>query len=228
MRQSAAIIPAAGLSLRFDSPSHKPFVLLGGRTILSRTIERFAALDFVSQVIVALHPTDMDRAGELTPLSPKLSVIAGGDRRQDTVRLALRAVRPDLELVIIHDAARPLVSAAKVRETAAAAEEFGAAILAVPVSDTVKRVENHWITETVAREQLWLAQTPQAFHTKLIVEAHDEAYRKGTLATDDAQLVEALGRTVRIVPGSRSNLKITTVDDLAIAEALLRSMKDEA
>ncbi len=152
-----------------------------------------------------------------------IDVVQGGAERSDSVAAALARVKPDADFVCIHDAARPCLADAWIDNVFRAAEKCGAAILAVPVSGTLKRVrDNREIQETVSRDGLWEAQTPQVFRRDLLLEAH--ARRGGFAATDDAQLVERIGHAVAVVPGSPINVKITTKEDLRLAEQALKAL----
>jgi 2-C-methyl-D-erythritol 4-phosphate cytidylyltransferase len=149
-------------------------------------------------------------------------IVAGGAERQDSVRLGLAEVGTDAEIVLVHDAVRPFLTAGMVAQVAEAAAKHGAAIVAIPMRDTVKRVgPDGLIDETVDRKLLWLAQTPQAFKRTLLEDAHARALKSGFRATDDAQLVEQLGHRVAIVEGSTDNIKVTRPEDLAMGESIL-------
>ena len=151
-----------------------------------------------------------------------VQVIAGGKRRQDSVRNGLLAIDDKESIVVIHDGVRPFIAPRQISACIAGAAETGACILAIPVSDTLKAVSGDFqIDATVSREGLWLAQTPQAFHYKNVMNAHESAVRGGFSCTDDAALVERMGIQVRVIHGSRRNIKITDPEDLAMAEALL-------
>ncbi|MHB8837213.1 MAG: 2-C-methyl-D-erythritol 4-phosphate cytidylyltransferase, partial [Candidatus Methylomirabilia bacterium] len=155
--------------------------------------------------------------------------VAGGRERQDSVAAGLRALPAGIDYVVIHDGARPFATAALVERVLAAARRHGAALAAVPVHDTIKRVSpDLFLDGTVDRRALWLAQTPQAFSVGLLREAHAQARAAGLEATDDAALVEALGHPVRVVPGSRLNFKITTREDLALARLLVGRAAERA
>lgn len=223
----AAVIPAAGRGSRTGYKTPKPFLDLGGAPLLARTIEVFARSPRVACVQPVLPrrwiPAFASRVAAGRRWERCRPPVAGGRERQDSVAAGLRALPPGTEYVIVHDGARPLVPAALVHRVLDAARRHGAALAAVPVQDTVKRVSGDGFLEgTVERAGLWLAQTPQAFHLPLLLEAHARARETGTWATDDAGLVEALGHRVRVVPGSPLNLKVTTRGDLALARALLR------
>ena len=208
-------------------PRRKPFLELAARPILLHTLDRF--LPFagrIIQTILVLHPDDVAPAEEelgaaLREIYKVTDILPGGERRQDSVRTGLEHTRPEAALVAIHDAVRPFVSPEAVAGAFDAAEEVGAAIVATPMKPTVKRVEGKRITATVDRRGLWCAQTPQVFRRGLIRDAYAAASNSGFLATDDAQFVERLGHPVAIVPGSELNLKITTPEDLQLAEAIL-------
>ncbi len=143
-----------------------------------------------------------------------LSVVPGGGSRQDSVWLAMQATPENAEIIVVHDAVRPLISERLIADVVKAAAEFGAAICALPVVETVKRVRNDEVEATLDRSELWVVQTPQAFRAELLREAHEKARRDGVVGTDDAMLVERLGHQVRVVRGLPENVKITTPDDL--------------
>jgi len=225
MPSVSAIIAAAGESNRLGGQTRKPFIKLAGKPIVLRSAERIARIQDIAELIVMFHPDDVQRAADLLPHFEKLrptQIAAGGKTRQDTVRLALDLVGDNCDIVLIHDAARPLVKPEHIAETIRKACETGAAILASPVRYTVKRVEQGIIKATVPRHDLWAAQTPQVFLKTLLVEAYRQAEADGIRATDDAQLVEHLGHPVAVVEGSDDNVKITFPADLAIAETLLK------
>ncbi len=221
----AVVLPAAGTGARMGG-CKKPFLPLAGRPILHHTIAAFQSVEGCALVIPVLHPdqtADASLRGQLRQRFAIATVAAGGPTRQASVLAGLQAVGPELDLVLIHDAVRPLVDPDVIRRVALAAAEHGAACAAVPATDTVKRAAaGERIIATIPREGLWFARTPQGFRTDLILRAHHAAREDGFTATDDAQLVERLGHPVRAVPDTRDNLKITTAEDLAIAEAVLR------
>lgn len=217
-RRVAVVVPAAGSGTRFGGRVPKQFVPLGGRPLLLAAVGAFARHPEVAAIVVAVPANHLARARRLLArLGPRPPVIAvpGGATRQESVRLALRAVPGDAELVLVHDAVRPFVTRPLVDAVLAAARAAGAAVCGLPITDTVKRVRGGLVEATVDREGLWTVQTPQAFRLPVLREAHDKAQRDGFLGTDDAALVERLGLPVRVVPGLPGNLKITTRDDLA-------------
>lgn len=218
----ALVIPAAGDARRMRSRTRKPFLSLGGRPILHVTLERFSGVEGIVQTILAVNPGDYPQKDQILAETGELGVtdvVAGGKSRTESVANALVAVKAGVEIVLIHDAVRPFVSAKVIKKLISAAARTGAAIAAAPVKDTLKRVEEGLVKLTVAREELYMAQTPQAFRRGIIEEAY--RVRGGEEFTDDAALVERSGGRVEIVESSYLNFKITTPADLALAEALL-------
>ncbi len=229
--QVAALLMAAGRGERMGAERPKCFVPLAGRPLLLHSLATFARLVPVPQlVLVVPQGWEQETAtlcqGVRLPHSPL--IIAGGLERTESVRAGLEALAglpPDL--VAIHDAARPLVSRATIQQTLSAAAEVGAALAATPLTDTLKRAgDDLRVTETPSRHGLWRAQTPQAFRYELICEAHRRAREHDLAATDDAMLVEALGCPVRLCPDSAYNIKVTTPEDLTVAERLLRGSSE--
>jgi 2-C-methyl-D-erythritol 4-phosphate cytidylyltransferase len=223
----AVILPAAGRSSRYkDKHYKKPYAPLAGRAVWLHSAERFLGRDDVVQLILVIAPED--RADFNFKFSSNvvilgIEVVDGGAQRADSVTAALARVKPEAEFICVHDAARPCLANAWIDEIFQAAEKTGAAILAIPVSGTLKRVgADSRITQTVDRKGLWEAQTPQVFRRELLLEA--DSKRAGFPATDEAQLVERLGHPVTVVPGSPINLKITTREDFRLAEQALRAL----
>ena len=225
MSKFAVIVAAAGRSSRFGSQSpreKKVFRELHGRPVWLRSVEAFVDRSDVAQTIVVVSPDDLEWFKE--KYAPNLGfldleIVAGGAERADSVMNALARVQSDIDFVAIHDAARPLVVKQWIDEVFQAAETHGAAIPATAISSTLKRVDGESIVETVPRERLFAAQTPQVFRRELILEAY--AKRGDYEATDESSLVERLGHSVRVVKGAPMNIKITTQEDLKIAGALL-------
>ncbi len=226
-----AIIAAGGRGERFGAAMPKQLVAVGGRPILERSLSIFLSHPEIAEIVVAV-PAEMlvDPPDYLRVTSKPLKLAAGGARRQDSVTNAFRLVSPESELIVVHDAARPFASADLVSRTIRAAAESGAALAALQATDTVKRAMpsnqpgGMTVAETIARETVFLAQTPQAFTRDVLREALALA-EKGVEATDEAALAERAGRAVRLVAGEASNIKITTADDLAAAEAIARGGK---
>ena len=213
-----AVIVAAGSSRRMGGVD-KLAAPLAGRPLLAHTVLAFAEHAQVQALVVAVSESNQTEVEALLEdVAPEVRVVRGGARRRDSVRAGL-GVLPRCEYVVVHDGARPLVTAELIDAVLAGAREKEAAICAVPVADTVKQVDNYgFARRTLDREGLWLAQTPQAFRLELLLRAHAASAED---VTDDAQLVERLGLPVRIVAGSTRNIKVTTPADLALAEALL-------
>lgn len=220
--RAAAVIPAGGAGRRMGGV-RKQYLELGGEPILLHAVRAFLDHPAVGWVIVALPAEDIGSRPGFLP--ERVTVVAGGAERGDSVRLALDAVPEAADVVLIHDAARPLVSRDVIDRTIAAAADGVGAIAAIPLSDTLKRVgEGVAIEATVERAGLWRAQTPQAFPRGMIVDAYARAAAEGVTATDDAALVERFGGRVIVVEGSGRNLKVTTPEDLRLAELLLGSV----
>lgn len=221
-----AIIVAGGKGSRLSGPVVKQYRTLAGVPILTRTLRVFDGCGAVDRIVVVVPPTDTayvrDAIVAPAALHKALEVVAGGPRRQDSVFNGLAAVPPQASLMVVHDAVRPLVTCATITACLDAARRHGACIAAWPVWDTLKRIsESGCIEATLPRERVWMAQTPQAFRADILRTAHERARREAAWATDDASLVERTGARVRIFPGSPRNIKITTTEDLALAEALL-------
>ena len=215
------IVVAGGSGRRFGGLVAKQYQPLAGRPMLAVTVSRFVGLRRLGRLIVVAAPDAFEECRALlAPLDLPLRLAPAGKERQQSVANGLAEVDADCAIVAVHDAARPLVRREHVEGCIDAARATGAAILATPVPDTVKRVGDGRIVATVDRADLWLAQTPQAFAVDVLRRAHAEA-PANLVATDDAALVERLGMPVAIVPGDPTNRKITTREDLAWAEATL-------
>jgi 2-C-methyl-D-erythritol 4-phosphate cytidylyltransferase len=221
----AALVVAAGRGERLGHALPKAFVPLAGRPLLLHALEALHAAPAVDLVVPVVSAADRGRWGALEPSlagwTRLRAAVDGGAERQDSVRAGLEALPGDVEWVAVHDAARPLLRPEAVARVIEAARREGAAILAVPVRDTIKRVRGGRILGTPERSELWAAQTPQVFATALLREALAKARAEGFRGTDDAQLVERLGVPVAVVEGDPDNLKITHPGDLAVAERWL-------
>jgi len=243
------IIPAAGLGTRMaplsagakvkekKAPPSKQFTVLGGTPILIRTLRRFAAVDAVSEIWIALRETEIagfrarlqSEAEDI--LRKKVELVVGGEHRQQSVENALNAVAASAnDIVLVHDAVRPFVTREIIEEVIDAAEQYGAAIAGLPAVDTVKQVERTaegaLIKGTIPRAGIVMAQTPQGFRYGVIKRAFDEASADGFLGTDEASLVERSGHEVAVVMGSPRNIKITTPADMELAEFYLNSARN--
>jgi 2-C-methyl-D-erythritol 4-phosphate cytidylyltransferase len=225
MANFAVILPAAGASSRFKDKNYKkPFAPLADRAVWLHSAERFLHRQDVKQLIVVIAAEDRENfefkfSSNVVILG--IDVVDGGKERADSIERAMARVKPDVDFIAVHDAARPCLADEWITRVFEAAEKTGAAILAVPVAATLKRVKaGNVIEETVSRERLWEAQTPQVFRRQLLLDAY--AKRGSFQATDDAQLVERLGHPVTVVQGSSMNMKITTQEDLRLAEQALK------
>jgi 2-C-methyl-D-erythritol 4-phosphate cytidylyltransferase len=223
----AVVMPAAGRSSRFHDKNYKkPFAPLANKAVWLHSAEKLLARDDVKQFVLVISKEDHEdfhrRFGANIAIMG-IEVVEGGAERHDSVEKALARVKPDIDFICVHDAARPCLADAWITKVFEAAEKHEAAILAIPVAGTLKRVgKNLLIEETVSRAGLWEAQTPQVFRRQLLLEAH--AKRDGYAATDDAELVERIGHAVAVVQGSPVNLKIGTQEDLRLAEQALKAM----
>lgn len=219
-----AIVPAAGTGSRLGSRTKKPFVRLNGKPVLFHTLKAISSAGSVKGIIVAAQANEIARVWGIVKrfgLRKVVRVVAGGPTRFDSVKNCLDEVDASTDIVLIHDAARPLVSRAVIEGSAAIAARYGACVVAVPENDTVKLSDGRdTIRRTVDRKNIWRAQTPQTFRASLLKKAfYAPGARKG--ATDDSSVVERYGFRVRVLRGSYANIKITTREDLKIAEALL-------
>ncbi|OLC13368.1 MAG: 2-C-methyl-D-erythritol 4-phosphate cytidylyltransferase [Candidatus Rokubacteria bacterium 13_1_40CM_69_27] len=218
------VIPAGGVGTRLGHRTPKQFLRLGGVPILVATARHFARHPAVQAIVVAAPDAHARRAARaLARLGQRVAVVAGGATRQESVWRALQATPAHAEIVVVHDAVRPFITRRLIDAVLRAARRHGAAICALPIAETVKRVRGGFAEETLDRSQLCAVQTPQAFRAALLREAHEKAQRDGVVGTDDAMLVERLGHAVCVVPGSEMNVKITTPADLRRARAWVRA-----
>jgi 2-C-methyl-D-erythritol 4-phosphate cytidylyltransferase len=228
MASFAVVFPAAGKSSRFKDKEKKPFVNLDGRAVWLRAVEHFITRPDVVQCVVIVAPDDQDmfRLRFNANLAfMNVQIATGGAERFESVANALALVKPEADFIAIHDAVRPCVTEAQITSVFAKAAKTGAAVLAVPVADTVKQVnDQQQVQATLPRKGLWLAQTPQVFRRDWLVEAYANRAKLGKDITDDAQLVEAAGCQVYVVEGAGTNIKITSRQDLILAEAILKAL----
>ena len=228
--QVFAILPAAGLGTRMAGPKPKQFLMLDGIPILIHSLRAFAAVERIKLIYVAVRATEIERVEAQIAefgFSDRAKVVEGGDKRQESVANALAALEAeDDDIVLVHDAVRPLIDAATIERTIDAVIETGAAIVGMPAIDTIKQVERTahgaLITATIPREFVVLAQTPQGFRYGVLNSAFAEAEADGFVGTDEASVVERAGHSVAVVHGSQVNLKITQPGDLELAEFYLR------
>jgi 2-C-methyl-D-erythritol 4-phosphate cytidylyltransferase len=226
MGRVMAIIPSAGRGLRMGLAVEKPYILIGDRPLLAHTLDAFERCPEVDGYVLVVEPERLDacrrQVVEAFGYTRVCGIVPGGETRQASVYRGLLALGPDVDLVVVHDAARPCVSPEIIRSSVRQGRRYGAAVVAVPVKDTVKVVRDGMVQATPDRSTLWLAQTPQTFTCLLLKAAHERALQEGHTGTDDAALVERLGHPVAVVPGDYENLKITTPEDLEAAERILR------
>ncbi len=222
----STLIPAAGDGTRLNRAAKKPYLSLAQKPILAHTIQKFEQNTAVDEIWVIVNEDDFDKCHDTVltpyPFEKVRGLVPGGEIRQMSVQNGIRALADDVDFVIVHDGVRPFVTDEIIFECIAAAAECGAAVTAVPVTETIKVAnENAFIVETPPRQKLWTVQTPQVFRKSLLIQAHQAAQAQQIIATDDAALVEQLGYPVKLVEGTYSNLKITTPEDLLIAETLI-------
>jgi len=232
MSHVTAILPAAGLGTRMGADTPKQFLALDGVPLLLFALRRLAACPAITEFVIATRAEEVDSVTNSVAsenLGPPVHVVRGGDTRQDSVANALAEVSPEADLILVHDAVRPLVTVSQIERVIAEAASCDAAILGIPAMDTVKEVKRAslptdvaLITATIPRERVVLAQTPQVFLASLLLEAFARARQDGVTASDEAGLVERIGRDVHVVVGSERNLKITRPGDMELAEFYLR------
>ena len=229
-KRVAGVIPAAGSGVRMGGHIAKPFLQLDGREILALTLDVFERCTVIDEVWVIVAATHLSACRqsiiERYGFSKVRDVVAGGASRQESVWRGLQRLDAAVDLVVVHDGVRPFVTELMLQETLDCAAQRGAAVAAVPLRDTLKRVsEEGEVEATVPRENLWRVQTPQAFQRHLLMAAYQRAWEQGLHATDDANLVESMGHPVQVISGLESNLKITTPEDLILSERLLRKLR---
>jgi 2-C-methyl-D-erythritol 4-phosphate cytidylyltransferase len=229
--RTVAIVPAAGTGNRMGGERSKQYLTLAGMPILVHTLKVFDECPLVDGLLVVVPSQDIefvhDTVLEPWRLKKVAGVIAGGKERQDSVRAGVEALDRETDLVIIHDAVRPFITIELISQCIRAAREEGAITVGVPAKDTVKEVApDGRVLRTCDRSLMWLTQTPQAFRRNIIENAHRAAVRDGFRGTDDTSLVERLGIAVRMIRGEYSNIKITTPDDLILAETMLAGRRE--
>lgn len=222
---ATAIIAAAGAGRRMKSDRPKQLLTLDKTPILIYTIRKFDACRLIDRVIVAAPQESVDEIRKLVAgagFSKPVSVVQGGPRRQDSVAVGMQHLGADTTIVTVHDAVRPFVRVDEIEAVVLEAHKTGAAVLAIPIVDTVKQIRKDVIDSTLTREHLVLAQTPQAFRIEVLREAFERARRDEYYGTDESSLVERLGLPVAVVRGSERNIKITKPDDLILARFFLQ------
>ena len=232
MLKTSLIVVAAGLSTRMGGNVRKPYLCINGKPIFFHTLEIYSKISCIKQIIFVVNALDLQMVTDKWDYDLKkygvTRIVPGGKRRQDSVFNGLKCVATESDVVLIHDCVRPLISKDIILQIIQKAYEKGAAITAVPVKDTIKESfcdKKTVIQQTVPRENLWAAQTPQGFKTDIIVKAYDMLQKDDIDTTDDAQVVERFGYNVELVNGSYKNIKITTQEDIKMAELFLYQME---
>ncbi|WP_313791009.1 2-C-methyl-D-erythritol 4-phosphate cytidylyltransferase [Peptoniphilus equinus] len=222
-----AIVAAAGMGKRMKAGINKQFLTLEGQEILARTLQKIEASPSIDEIIILIQKSDrhyLELILRKQPLSKPYQIVYGGKERQDSIHNALTALPEEATVVLTHDGARPLVKVNKIEEVINGVSMTGAATLATPVKDTIKVSHNgQTVDYTPNRKELFAVQTPQVFYKEVLLKAYAQAYREHYYGTDDCSLVEKTGVKVSMVIDDFSNIKITTPEDLILAEALLRS-----
>jgi len=231
--RTVGIIPAGGAGKRLKAQKAKQYLLLDHLPVLVHTLKIFQQAEIVDEIILVLPPDDVTSAQKQLinkyGLTKVTAVVAGGKERQDSVRNGLAAINSKCDIVVIQDAVRPFVTQELIHQVVAAAKSFGAASVGVKAKDTIKETKkDNLVAATIPRQNLWLTQTPQAFKFDLLKKAYTAAYRDKYYGTDDASLVERIGAKVKMIDGSYENIKITTPEDLIMAEALMKNKKSGA
>ena len=222
-----AVVVSAGKGLRFMEGKKKQFHILGGRPILVHTLEKFEACPLIQSILLVVGQEDMDyclkEVIEQHKFQKVSQIVPGGRRRQESVKNGIDALPKDADIVAIHDGVRPFITRVMIEDSIHSAVRNGAVVFAMPVKETIK-VSNPdgTVLKTLDRESLWQIQTPQTFQVNIIKEAYYRATEDGFIGTDDASLVERIGVKVHILPGSFTNIKITTLEDLLLANLILQ------
>ena len=220
------IFPAAGASRRMKIGTNKNFLELDGEKILLRTLKTFSQVERINFFIVVVAENEIDDVKKFLSAEKNLKpykIVVGGSERQYSIANGLKFVPADSEIILVHDAARPLVTLQTIENVIDAAEKFDGAIAAVREKNTIKIIdEENFVTETPPRSEIVSVQTPQGFKKEILLRAYDEAEKENFLGTDDASLVERIGGKIKIVWSDYSNIKITTPEDLEIAETFLK------
>jgi 2-C-methyl-D-erythritol 4-phosphate cytidylyltransferase len=221
----AAIIPVAGKGKRFGGEIPKQYFKLNGKPIIAITLNKVLAVKEIDHIIVVVSAYEVERMTQIIEQfcdsKKNIRIVIGGEKRQDSVYNGLQDIDRDTEIVVVHDGVRPLIRPEIISESIKIAVKQGACIVAIPVKDTIKQVSGEKVIKTISRDQLIQVQTPQTFKYRILKKAHNEAKIINYYATDEAGLIEWLGLPVIVLKGSSDNIKITTKDDLKIAEALL-------
>jgi len=220
-----AIIAAGGRGERMGGELPKQFIQIKKKPLLAYTLEKFEKCVLIDEIILVVPDEYVGLASyqvvDVFDFGKIRKIVSGGKERQDSVYKALLSLPGNTDIVTIHDGVRPFVSVEKIVKSIEMCQQDKAVILALPINETVKRVENEFVITTLDREKLWVAQTPQTFEYKLILEAYKKAFDASFIGTDDSSLVERMGVKVRILEGDYENIKITTMEDLVLAEKMI-------
>jgi 2-C-methyl-D-erythritol 4-phosphate cytidylyltransferase len=227
MSKVTVLIPAAGMGKRMGKAMAKQFLLLGDKPLLAHTLLAFQRAPEIDEIIPILSREDIEcclrDVIERYQIAKVKTLVVGGKERQDSVLHGLQKIEKDSAVVLVHDGVRPFVTADMIRDTVDLANKGECIAVGVPIKDTIKEVdENKIVRRTLERGSLWAIQTPQAFPVKILRRAYEESYKQKRYGTDDATLVELTGGTVRVIMGSYENIKITTPEDLILAEEILK------
>jgi len=216
----SAIIPVAGQGKRFGGKTPKQFLEIDSQSIIEIILRKFVSLAEIRYGVVVVSDKARSHSEaqfyNIDGFEKKFKIISGGIERQDSVYNGLKNIPPETDIVVVHDGVRPLVSSQLIRNSIKSANETGACIAALPVKDTIKRVNKDTVMETIPRENLWQVQTPQTFSYSLLMEAHEKAKDEQYYSTDESGLVEWSGHSVKVIPGDNQNIKITTSADLEL------------
>mgnify|MGYP001365092819 CR=1 FL=1 len=226
--KTVAIIPAGGAGRRFNAGKAKQYLSLNGLPVLVHALKVFEQTEDIDEIILVVPETDIksvrDKLISINNLQKVAKIVPGGAKRQDSVRNGIAAIEGKCDIVVVHDGVRPFVTVEMIQRAVEAARKFQAAVIGVPAKDTIKETEaDDFIERTVPRQNLWITQTPQAFRFDVLQKAYEAACRDNYCGTDDASLVERIGIKVKMISGSYENIKITTPEDLVVAEALMKN-----
>jgi 2-C-methyl-D-erythritol 4-phosphate cytidylyltransferase len=227
MSKVTVLVPAAGMGRRMGKAVAKQFLPLGDKPMLAHTLLVFQRASEIDEIIPILSQEDMEmclrEVIEQYHITKVKTLVVGGKERQDSVSNGLQKLEKDASIVMIHDGVRPFVTNEMIRESVELARKGESVVVGVPIKDTIKEVDDKkTVRHTLERSRLWAVQTPQTFPVKILKRAYEESYKNKIYATDDASLVEHMGIPVHVIMGSYDNIKITTPDDLILAEELLR------
>ncbi len=226
-----AVVAAAGSGSRMGNGVKKQYIELAGKPVLSYSLEVFLKMDEIDSVVLVIPEGDCEKVDNYVlknlDINGKIILVNGGESRQESVEKGILAAPKDTEILVIHDGARPLVTEEIISECIHKAKLHGACVAAVPIKDTVKHsLDGFFVDNTPPRDSLFSVQTPQAFNYELLRMAHEKARAEGLMGTDDAMLVEALGAKVAISGGSYGNIKLTSPEDFAVAEILVKNKRE--